>query len=119
MRALADADRVRRFMRALGEAADAPARVYLTGGATAVLLGWRQSTIDVDIRIEPDRDAIFRAIARLKDELQINVELASPADFIPVKEGWEDRSPFIATEGPLTFHHFGSSTSRCRVSTPN
>ena len=106
MRALADADRVRRFMRALGEAADAPAHVYLTGGATAVLLGWRQSTIDVDIRIEPDRDAIFRAIARLKDELQINVELASPADFIPVKEGWEDRSPFVASEGPLTFHHF-------------
>jgi hypothetical protein len=106
MRALADADRVRRFMRALGEAADAPARVYFTGGATAVLLGWRQSTIDIDIRIEPDRDAIFRAIARLKDELQINVELASPADFIPVKDGWENRSPFVATEGPLTFHHF-------------
>lgn len=106
MRALADADRVRRFMRALGEAADGPARVYFTGGATAVLLGWRQSTIDVDIRVEPDRDAIFRAIARLKDELQINVELASPADFIPVKDGWENRSPFVATEGPLTFHHF-------------
>jgi hypothetical protein len=106
MRALADADRIRRFMRALGQAADAPARVYFTGGATAVLSGWRESTIDVDIRLEPDRDAVFRAIARLKDELQINVELASPADFIPVKDGWEDRSPFVATEGPLTFSHF-------------
>jgi hypothetical protein len=106
MRALADADRIRRFMRSLGDAADAPAHVYLTGGATAVLIGWRQSTIDVDIRIEPDRDAIFRAIARLKEDLQINVELASPADFIPVKPGWEDRSPFVATEGPLTFRHF-------------
>jgi hypothetical protein len=106
MRALADADRIRRFMRALGGAADAPARVYFTGGATAVLTGWRESTIDVDIRIEPDRDAIFRAIARLKDELEINVELASPADFIPVKAGWEDRSPFVAAEGRLTFLHF-------------
>jgi hypothetical protein len=106
MRALADADRIRRFMRALGEAADAPARVYFTGGATAVLIGWRPSTIDVDIRVEPDRDAIFRAIARLKDELQINVELASPPDFIPIKDGWQDRSPWVANEGPLTFHHF-------------
>jgi hypothetical protein len=106
MRALADADRIRRFMRALGQAADAQARVYFTGGATAVLIGWRDSTIDVDIRLEPDRDAVFRAIARLKDELQINVELASPAEFIPVKDGWEDRSPFVATEGPLTFYHF-------------
>jgi hypothetical protein len=106
MRALADAGRIRSFMRALGQAADAPARVYLTGGATAVLIGWRDSTIDVDIRLEPDRDALFRAIARLKDELQINVELASPADFIPVKDGWEARSPFVATEGPLTFYNF-------------
>lgn len=106
MRALADANRIRRFMRALGQAADAPAHVYFTGGATAVLIGWRDSTIDVDLRLEPERDAILRAIARLKDELQINVELASPADFIPVKDGWEDRSPFVATEGRLTFHHF-------------
>jgi hypothetical protein len=83
MRALADADRIRRFMRALGEVADGPTQVYLTGGATAVLIGWRQSTIDVDIRVEPDRDSIFRAIARLKEALGINVELASPVDFIP------------------------------------
>jgi hypothetical protein len=62
MRALADVDRIRRFMRALGSAADEPARVYLTGGATAVLIGWRASTIDVDLRVEPDRDAVFRAI---------------------------------------------------------
>ena len=84
----------------------APCQIFFTGGATAVLIGWRQSTIDVDLRVEPDRDAIFRAIARLKDELHINVELASPVDFIPVKPGWEDRSPFVATEGSLTFHHF-------------
>jgi hypothetical protein len=106
MRALADAERIRRFMRALGNAADGSARVYFAGGVTAVLIGWRATTIDVDLRIEPDRDTLFRAIARLKDELQINVELASPVDFIPVKDGWEDRSPFVATEGPLTFHHF-------------
>jgi Nucleotidyltransferase of unknown function (DUF6036) len=106
MRALVDADRIRRFMRALGEAADGPTQVYFAGGATAVLIGWRQSTIDVDIRMQPDRDVILRAITRLKEELQMNVELASPVDFIPVKPGWEDRSPFVATEGPITFRHF-------------
>jgi hypothetical protein len=85
MRALADADRIRRFMRALGEAADSPTQVYFTGGATAVLIGWRQSTIDVDIRMQPDRDVILRTITRLKEELQINVELASRIDFTPSK----------------------------------
>jgi hypothetical protein len=106
MRALADADRIHRFMRAMGDVAVAEARVYFTGGATAVLLGWRPSTIDVDIRIVPEQDPILRAIPRLKEELQLNIELASPDHFIPVKRGWEDRSPFAAREGRVFFHHF-------------
>jgi len=106
VRELADLERIRRFMRALGAEADGESRVYFTGGATAVLLGWRLMTIDVDIAIMPERDRLFRAIARLKNELHINVEMASPADFIPVKPGWEARSPFVAREGRLSFHHF-------------
>jgi hypothetical protein len=49
MREVADADRIRRFMRALGSVADRDTHVYFTGGATAVLLGWRGSIIDADI----------------------------------------------------------------------
>lgn len=93
-------------MADLGRSASRPARVFLTGGATAVLHGWRASTVDVDLRIVPEEDAVFRAIPRLKEALYINVELASPADFIPVLEGWEDRSPFVERQGPLAFHHF-------------
>lgn len=106
MRALADDQRIHLFMRALGAASPAEARVYFTGGATAVLHGWRASTIDVDIRIVPEHDALFRAIPLLKEELQINVELASPDQFIPVKDGWEERSPFVGREGRVSFHHF-------------
>lgn len=106
MRELADADRIRRFMAALGRQADQDARVYLTGGATAVLMGWRASTIDVDIKIVPDIDRLFRTIPVIKETLQINVELASPDDFIPVREGWADRSPFITREGRVDYHHF-------------
>jgi hypothetical protein len=106
MREVSDAARIRRFMRALGDACNDPTRVYLTGGATAVLFGWRGTTIDVDLKIVPERDAIFRAIPRLKDELQINVELAAPSDFIPVRAGWGERSPFITREGGVSFHHF-------------
>lgn len=106
MRALADAARIQRFMRALGAAADDEATAYLTGGATAVLFGWRETTIDVDLALVPQHDSLLRALQRLKDELQVNVELASPADFIPVAPGWEERSPFVAREGKLTFRHF-------------
>ncbi len=52
--------------------------MYLTGGATAVLEGWRPSTVDVDVRFEPDSDEPLRRIAELKEKLELNVELASP-----------------------------------------
>lgn len=106
MRRLVDADRLRHFMREFGAAAAQAGRVYLTGGATAVLHGWRDSTIDIDLRVVPEQDALFRAIPRLKERLQINVELASPDQFIPVRADWEERSPFIVREGRLAFHHF-------------
>jgi uncharacterized nucleotidyltransferase DUF6036 len=106
MRDLADDAHIERFMRALGRAATIEGRVYLTGGATAVLHGWRASTIDVDIKLIPDRDDLLREIPRLKEELNLNIELAAPSDFIPVPPGWEERSPFIREEGKLSFHHF-------------
>lgn len=106
MRDLADEEQIERFMRALGRAAEVEGRVYLTGGATAVLHGWRASTIDVDIKVIPDRDELLRAIPRLKEELNLNVELAAPSDFIPVLDGWEERSPLIRREGRISFHHF-------------
>ena len=55
MRALADADRIRRFMTALAAESREDGRVYFTGGATAVLLAWRDSTIDVDYGSCPSR----------------------------------------------------------------
>lgn len=106
MREPADLNRIRRFMRALGGEARADARVYFTGGATAVLHGWRPSTIDVDVKIVPESDELFRAIPALKERLRLNVELASPDNFIPVRTDWEERSPFVAREGRLAFHHF-------------
>ncbi len=106
MRALADAARIRRFMDALAAETRADGRVYFTGGATAVLSGWRESTIDVDLKLVPEQDTLLRAIPRLKEALELNVELASPADFIPVPPGWEERSPFIARHNRLSFHHF-------------
>jgi hypothetical protein len=106
MRELADSGRIEEFMRELGRAVQVEGRVYLTGGATAVLHGWRNTTIDVDIKLIPDRDEILREIPRLKEKLNLNVELAAPSDFIPLPSGWEDRSPLIRREGRLSFHHF-------------
>ena len=93
-------------MEALGRAAPAAGGVFFTGGTTAVLMGWRESTIDVDLKLVPEQDAVLRAIPELKETLRVNVELASPVDFIPVPPGWEDRSVFIDKIERLSFYHF-------------
>jgi hypothetical protein len=93
-------------MRAIAAEAREAGRIYLAGGASAVLQHWRSSTFDVDITIIPERDRILRAIPDLKERLHVNVELASPADFVPPLRGWEDRSPFITREGVIAFHNF-------------
>ena len=106
MRDQLTAESLQSFMRALADAAGQSARVYLVGGATAVLLGWRNSTIDVDLKIIPESDELLRNLPRLKEQLKINIKLASPDDFIPALPGWEDRSRFIQQEGKLSFYHY-------------
>ena len=106
MREPLTADTLQAFMKALAGAAKTPARVYLVGGASAVILGWRDATIDVDLKIIPESDEILRSLPQLKEQLKINIELASPDDFIPALPGWEDRSKFIQQEGKLSFYHY-------------
>lgn len=106
MREAADVDRIRRLARELGRVVPAGTRMYLTGGATAVLEGWRESTVDVDVRFEPDSDAALSRIRDLKEELSLNVELASPLDFLPPLDGWRERSCFRFREGNLEVFDF-------------
>lgn len=106
MRQRVDLHRVTEFLSALAREADQPVRIYLTGGATALFYGWRASTIDVDLCIVPENDRMLRSIPALKEKMAINVELASPADFIPELPGWETRSVFIRQEGQAAMFHY-------------
>ncbi|HEV7475428.1 MAG TPA: DUF6036 family nucleotidyltransferase [Pyrinomonadaceae bacterium] len=106
MRQPVTAARVEEFMKALGNGVASQARIFLVGGATAVLLGWRDSTIDIDLKAIPERDELLRQFSVLKERLEINIELASPDDFIPALPGWEERSPFVRQVGRVTFLHY-------------
>ena len=106
MRSLADKDRLELFCAALGQHVRGPGRIYLVGGATAVFHGWRETTIDIDLKALPEPSGLFEAIQALKESLDINIELASPDLFIPELPGWEERSPFIARYGQLDFLHY-------------
>ena len=93
-------------MAAIGRAARGPGRIYLTGGTTAVLQGWRTATVDADLKLDPEPPGVFEAIRRIKDELDVNIELASPDDFIPPLPGWRERSRHIERHGPVDFYHY-------------
>ena len=93
-------------MRELGRAARGPGTVFITGGGCSVLLGWRTNTVDIDVRFDPEPAGVFEAIPKLKRTLDVNVELASPQDFLPPVPGWRERSRHIATEGQLEFFHY-------------
>lgn len=106
MRGETDRAKLDRLMRGLGQRVRGAGRIYLTGGGTAVWEGWRTMTIDADLKAEPELPGFFEAIAELKESIDINIELASPDDFIPPLPGWRERSPFIARHDRLDFHHF-------------
>lgn len=106
MRSTVDSRKIEQLMSVLGREARGSGSVYFTGGASALLIGWRGSTVDVDIRLDPEPPGIFQAIAKVKRELNINIELASPQDFLPPLPGWRDRSVFIGKRGQISFYHY-------------
>ncbi len=106
MRSHTTKDRIERLMRRLGSSVTSVGCIYFTGGVSAVLMGWREMTIDVDLKAEPEPRGFFESLPRLKDELDINIELAAPDQFVPALPGWQSRSPFIARHGLLDYHHY-------------
>src|SRR6266404_6137041 len=106
MRRKVTAETLKRFMQELAGAARSPGKVYFTGGATALLLGFRDQTIDIDLKLDPEPAGVFEAIALLKSRLDLNVELASPDDFIPPASDWRERSRHIVSIGQLEFFHY-------------
>lgn len=105
-RGASDAAKVRELMRRLGQEARGAGRVYLVGGASAVLVGWRETTVDVDLKLDPEPRGVFEAIARAKEALDMNIELAAPDDFIPPLPDWRQRSLFVARHGEIDFLHY-------------
>lgn len=106
MRSTIDPEKIEQLMNILGRESRGAGCIYFTGGASALLIGWRSSTVDIDIRLDPEPPGIFQAIAKLKQDLKINIELASPQDFLPPLPGWRDRSLFIGKRGQISFYHY-------------
>lgn len=99
-------EKLLRFLERLGAQARTPGACFITGGGSALLVGWRDATIDLDLKFDPEPAGVFEAIPALKRELQVQVELAAPSDFLPPLPGWRDRSRFIGRFGTLDVYHY-------------
>jgi len=106
MRPPVQIEKLEALMSAMGRTVKSTGRIYLTGGATALLHGWRPMTVDIDLKADPEPGGFFEAIAVLKDSLAVNIELACPSDFIPELLNWRERCLFIAHHGMLDFYHY-------------
>jgi hypothetical protein len=104
-----DRARILAFLEALGRRFRKPGRLYLVGGATIILEGLRAKTVDIDFTCElspGDHGLLIDSVRALKEELDVNVEEVSPADFIPLPEGWRERCLFVGRYGALDVFHF-------------
>jgi hypothetical protein len=109
MRPPIDRLRLHYFLVKLGIEFRHPARLYLVGGTTLVYEGLREQSLDIDITYEvaDEHEVEFaQVIRRLKDELQVNVEQASPGDFIPLPTGWKERARHVGRFGQVDVFHF-------------
>ena len=104
MREVLTRERMFRLMKELARSARGAHRVFVVGGGTAVLLGWREATIDVDLHA--DRDTVFRDVQEIKERLNVNIEFARPEDFVPPLRGTSRRHLFIETIGSVSFYHY-------------
>lgn len=109
MRSGTTKEKIEQLMSRLGAAVSTDRRICFTGGVSAVLIGWREMTIDVNLKAEPELQGFFESLPRLKDELDINIELASPDQFVPALPGWQKRSIFITRKSRLDFFHYDFS----------
>lgn len=102
-------ERIDLFLQQLGRTFRGSGRLYLVGGAMMVYDGFRAQTQDVDYTVQmsaDDEQDFTAAMVRLKRDLNLNVEPASPGDFIPLPHSWQERSRFLGRYGSLDVFSF-------------
>lgn len=71
-----------------------PGRLYLTGGTALVHRGIRAGqTLGIDLQITIDPAQLMSQVVQLKQRMNINIEFASPGDFMPLPTQWEAHAP--------------------------
>lgn len=108
MRPNVDRRTIDRFLTELGRRFRQGGRIYLVGGAALVHAGIRPavSATTQDIDLEVASGDLYQTVNQLKQSLNINVEFASPGDFIPLPQDWQNRSRYVGRYGAIDVFYF-------------
>lgn len=104
-----DSQQLLAFLDRLGKCYHHAGTLYLVGGSSLLLLAAKESTLDIDLTFEiaPVYETDFiRCLRQLSREMAVSIEQASPAEFIPLPQGYQDRRKFIGHFGALEVFHF-------------
>jgi hypothetical protein len=108
MRPDVDRLKIEQFLTELGRRFRQSGRLYLVGGAALVHAGIRPgiSPVTQDIDVEIASGDMYQIIGQIKQQLNLNVEFASPGDFIPLPKNWQQFSRFVARYGKVDVFYF-------------
>jgi hypothetical protein len=94
-RLFVDPPALRAFLTRLDASFGRPGRLYLVGETTLLFEGWRAWTdaVEFTAEVEPaDRPAFAEAVRRARAEADVDVLEESPADVIPLPDGYAGRA---------------------------
>lgn len=106
---LVDDQGITQFLERLGRCYRYAGTIYLVGGSSLILVAAKESTFDIDLKVEvaPEHHSEFiRCLRQVSRELQFAVEQESPDQFIPLPAGYQHRCQFIGRFGSLDIFHF-------------
>lgn len=108
MRPNVDRQTVERFLTELGRHFRQQGRLYLVGGAALIHAGVRPSPSATTqaIDLEVAGGDMYQTINQFKQQLNINVEFASPGDFIPLPSNWQSLSRYVGRYGNIDVFYF-------------
>ncbi len=104
-----DSEKLIEFLTRLGARFRQPGTVYLVGGSSLLLVEAKKSTYDIDLKFEVAVEyhtEFLNCLRQIRREMDIDVEEASPDQFLPLPGGYEDRRRFVGRYGVLDVFHF-------------